>query len=67
MAEPIVSQGQLVGVVGCTRERSMSAFDAQNLADLSAICLHLSAWTATVRLRSVFTEKSQHYPFSSAK
>jgi DNA-binding CsgD family transcriptional regulator len=46
MAGPIVNSGQIVGVVGCTREKSMSAFDSQNLADLSAICLHLSAWVA---------------------
>jgi DNA-binding CsgD family transcriptional regulator len=39
-----------VGAVGCTREKSMPAFDTQDLADMSAICLHLSAWTATVRL-----------------
>ena len=49
MAGPIVDRGQLVGVVGCTREQSMFAFDTQNLADLSAICLHLSVWAATVR------------------
>ncbi len=49
MAGPIVNSGQLVGTVGCTREKSMPAFDTQNLADLSAICLHLSVWTATVR------------------
>ncbi len=47
MAGPIVDRGQLVGVVGCTRDRSMFAFDTQNLADLSAICLHLSVWAAT--------------------
>ncbi len=49
MAGPIVSRGRLVGVVGCTRDRSMPAFDPQNLTDLSAVCLHLSVWTATVR------------------
>jgi DNA-binding CsgD family transcriptional regulator len=49
MAGPIVVHGQLVGAVGCTRDRSMSAFDVQNLADLSGICLHLSVWAATVR------------------
>lgn len=49
MAGPIVSRGQLVGAVGCTREKSMPAFDSQNLADLSAICLHLSVWAATER------------------
>ncbi|WP_293352060.1 MULTISPECIES: helix-turn-helix transcriptional regulator [unclassified Microcoleus] len=49
MAGPIVSCGQLVGVFGCTREQSMPAFDTQNIADLSGICLHLSVWSATVR------------------
>jgi DNA-binding CsgD family transcriptional regulator len=49
MAGPIVCGGQLVGVVGCTREQAMPAFDEQNLADLSAICLHLSGWVTTWR------------------
>ena len=48
MAGSIVSKGQLVGCVGFTRERSMPAFDDQNLTDLSALCLHLSTWT-TIR------------------
>jgi DNA-binding CsgD family transcriptional regulator len=52
MAGPIVSRGRLVGVVGCTRDRSMPAFDGQNLTDLSAVCLHLSVWTATMRISS---------------
>ncbi len=65
MAGPIVSHGQLVGVVGCTREQSMPAFNTQNLADLSAICLHLSVWTAIGRSRSVSEGKSQHQPFKS--
>ncbi len=49
MAGPIVVRGQLVGSVGCTRDKSMPAFDTQNLADLSGICLHLSIWAATMR------------------
>ncbi|MEN8446575.1 MAG: LuxR C-terminal-related transcriptional regulator [Cyanobacteria bacterium J06555_13] len=49
MAGPIVSRGQLVGLVGCTRGRSMDAFDEQSIVDLSAMCLHLSAWVSTVR------------------
>jgi DNA-binding CsgD family transcriptional regulator len=49
MAGPIVDRGKLVGVVGCTRDKSMPAFDAQNLTDLSGICLHLSVWVSTVR------------------
>jgi DNA-binding CsgD family transcriptional regulator len=53
MAGPIVSNGQLVGCVGFTREQVMSAFNDQNLADLSALCLHLSTWTATMRSQPV--------------
>ncbi len=44
MVGPIVVRGQLVGAVGCTRDKSMPAFDSQQLADLSGICLHLSIW-----------------------
>ncbi len=47
MAGPIVSNGRLVGGVGFTRVQGSSAFNAQNLADLSAFCLHLSTWFAT--------------------
>ena len=49
MAGPLVSTGQLVGVVGFTREQGMPAFDTQNLTDLCAICLHLSTRLATMR------------------
>lgn len=49
MAGPIVSYGKLIGSIGFTRERGLPAFERQNLADLSAICLHLSTWAATVR------------------
>jgi DNA-binding CsgD family transcriptional regulator len=52
MAGPVVNRGQLVGIVGCTREKSMPAFDSQNLTDLSGICLHLSVWVASVRSQS---------------
>lgn len=57
MAGPIINRSQLVGVVGCTREKSMPAFNTQNLADLSEVCLHLSVWVATAR--------SQHQPFKT--
>ncbi|MEG4006150.1 LuxR C-terminal-related transcriptional regulator [Microcoleus sp. Pol11C1] len=67
MAGPIVSRGQLMGVVGCTRDRSMPAFDTQNLADLSAICLHLSVWAATVREAKLSPRASQHQPFESSR
>ena len=67
MAGPIVSRGQLMGVVGCTRDRSMPAFDTENLADLSAICLHLSVWAATVRAAKLFRRESQHQPLKTSR
>lgn len=66
MAGPILDRGQLVGAVGCTRDKSMPAFDTQDLADLSAVCLHLSVWTTTIRLTPSTTLKElQHQPFST--
>jgi DNA-binding CsgD family transcriptional regulator len=66
MAGPIIDRGRVVGSVGCTREKSMPAFDTQDLANLSAVCLHLSAWTATIRFaRSAATSKPPHQLFST--
>lgn len=48
MAGPIVSNGRLVGGVGFTRVQGTSAFNLRNLADLSALCLHLSTKLATL-------------------
>lgn len=67
MAGPIIDRGQVVGSIGCTREKSMPAFDTQDLADLSAICLHLSAWTATVRFARSAMLEPQHQPFSTSR
>jgi DNA-binding CsgD family transcriptional regulator len=66
MAGPIVVRGQLVGAVGCTRDRSMPAFDAQNLADLSGVCLHLSSWAATVRSPSIALRTALPNPVKTA-
>ncbi len=65
MAGPIINHGQILGVVGCTREKAMPAFDSENLVDLSAICLHLSVWVATVGSQGIFAENSQHQLFNS--
>ncbi|MCC5639084.1 LuxR C-terminal-related transcriptional regulator [Nostoc sp. CHAB 5844] len=59
MAGPIVSNGQLAGVIGFTREPGMLAFDSQNLTDLSAICLHISTW--------VTMAKFQHRPLQTER
>jgi DNA-binding CsgD family transcriptional regulator len=67
MAGPIVVRGQLVGAVGCTRDKSMPAFDAHNLADLSGICLHLSVWAATVRSHQIETQIPLPQPVKIAR
>jgi hypothetical protein len=48
MAGPIVSNGRLIGGVGFTRVRGSSAFNVDNIADLSALCIHLSTKLATL-------------------
>jgi DNA-binding CsgD family transcriptional regulator len=67
MAGPIVVRGQLVGAVGCTRDRSMAAFDAQNLADMSGICLHVSMWAAIVRSQQIETKTPPSQPVKIAR
>jgi DNA-binding CsgD family transcriptional regulator len=53
MTGPIVHNGQLVGGIAFTRHRDNPAFNAQNLADLSALCLHLSTRLAALRSQPV--------------
>lgn len=67
MAGPMIEQGQLIGSVGCTRERSIPAFDAQDLADLSAVCLHLSGWIATVRFTQGAALEPQRQSLSTCR
>jgi DNA-binding CsgD family transcriptional regulator len=59
MIGPIVHNGQLVGGIAFTRHRDHSAFDAQNLADLSALCLHLSSRLAALRWSATDRRSSQ--------
>ena len=65
MAGPIVNGGELIGTLGCTREKSQAAFDNQDLADMSALCLHLSVWAATVRTTSSAKNPTQKYANTS--
>lgn len=66
MAGPIINCGQLVGAIGCTREKATGAFDTQDLTDLSAICLHVSVWVSTVRLQSQQAHNVDRIPGISA-
>ncbi|MBE9105230.1 LuxR family transcriptional regulator [Nostoc cf. edaphicum LEGE 07299] len=62
MAGPIVSNGELVGVVGLTRQQGMPAFDSQNLTDLSALCLHISTWVAMSQLQQPLLQTGRLTP-----
>ncbi len=51
MSGPIVCDGRLAGTLNLARASGSPAFDAHDLADLSALCLHLSAKLATLRAK----------------
>ena len=53
MVGPLVDNGNLVGGLGMTREGNASPFNSQNIADMSALCLHLSIWLTKIKAQSV--------------
>lgn len=53
MIGPIISHGQLVGGIAFTRHRNDTAFNTDNLADLNAMCLHISSRLAALRSQPV--------------
>ena len=59
MLGPVVSRSQLVGGIAFTRHRDTPAFSAENLADLSALCLHLSTRLAELRAASQIPQGAQ--------
>ncbi|MEM9092841.1 MAG: helix-turn-helix transcriptional regulator [Cyanobacteria bacterium P01_F01_bin.53] len=58
MVGPIIQTGQLVGGIAFTRHRDEPAFDADNLADLGALCLHFSSQLTVVRVGVSATVKT---------
>ncbi len=53
MLGPVISNGQLVGGIAFTRHCDRPAFNADNLVDLNALCLHLSSRLAVLRSETV--------------
>lgn len=49
MVGPVISEGQLIGGIAFTRRRGERSFNADNLADLSALSLHVSTRLAALR------------------
>ncbi len=58
MSGPIITDGRVVGTLNLTRSDDAKAFDTHDLADLSALCLHLSAKLATIRAGSANSSSS---------
>ncbi len=58
MAGPIVGNGSLLGAIGFTRVRGNPAFNAREMTDLSALCLHLSTWFVSQRSPSIYAKIS---------
>ncbi|MEM8720729.1 MAG: helix-turn-helix transcriptional regulator [Cyanobacteria bacterium P01_G01_bin.39] len=53
MAGPIVANGSLIGGLGVTRDRFTSAFNDQDIADISGLCLHISTFLVQQQLSTV--------------
>lgn len=53
MTGPIVGGGRLIGSIHFARVGDTPAFCAGEVADLSALCLHLSASLATLQVRAI--------------
>ena len=49
MTGPIIGSGKLIGTINFARVGITPAFNAQDLSNLSAVCLHLSACLANLR------------------
>lgn len=54
MTGPIISQGKLIGTINLARVGISSAFNFQDLSNLSGVCLHLSAYLANFGSPSLF-------------
>jgi DNA-binding CsgD family transcriptional regulator len=62
---PIVFDGRLVGTLNFTRDKNSPPFDTNDLADLSALCIHLSAKLATLRAKSKTPKSAATCPLTA--
>ena len=67
MTGPIVGNGSLIGTIHFARIGDTKAFGDRDLANLSAVCLHVSACLAQLRLPSKFYNPVQHVAFLTAR
>jgi DNA-binding CsgD family transcriptional regulator len=59
MTGPIVGNGKLMGTINFARVGETPAFNTQDLNNLGAVCLHLSACLAKLRSRPIFRENQR--------
>ncbi len=59
MTGPIVGNGKLMGTINFARVGETPAFNTQDLSNLSAVCLHLSACLANLRSHPLFKENQR--------
>ncbi|BAZ32273.1 LuxR family GAF modulated transcriptional regulator [Cylindrospermum sp. NIES-4074] len=64
MTGPIVCDGRLVGTVNFARDTGSPAFNGNDLADLSALCIHLSAKIANLRAKPKILTSSVTCPLT---
>ena len=53
MTGPIIGNGQLIGTINFARIGISPAFDVQDLSNLSAVCMHLSACLTNLRSQAI--------------
>lgn len=59
MTGPIVCDGRLVGTLNLARDKGNPPFNGDDLADLSALCIHLSTKLASLRAKTPNISNSQ--------
>ncbi|OUL20926.1 transcriptional regulator [Nostoc sp. T09] len=64
MTGPIICDGRLVGTLNLARAEGSPAFDGNDLADLSALCIHISAKLATLRAKPTTFKSSLPNPLT---
>lgn len=65
MTGPIICDGHLVGTLNFARDSGSLPFNANDLADLSALCIHLSAKIATLRAKSKTLKSTVNSPLTA--
>ena len=53
MVGPIVDNGSLIGALALTRDRNDTAFNQQNILELSALCLHISTQLTKIHSQQI--------------